>query len=454
LKELLRSKNQSHQNAIRDKDASIRVRLEEAHSDAMQKDRERQASHEAELQTLSRALDLARKELNEMANRHSEALAANSMELGQVQERSHNLQVQCEQLRVRVMDLVDARSRLMEANEQEHEAHAHMLMALRKEQESRELAIISQREMHAKTLAQLQTRESALEDHQAEHVQALAIAHRALEDKSRECSRAEAALRWLQADRAVLEEKLAASSERLAQETQALARAQMEQRSKSDLSVTRIAELCARVQIAEAEARESARRVQVMQEATLVSSSPSSSETRVIELENQLSEVMERLEGKQAALETLSLERSALRLQLEHEISRIGMLETNLAELSTRSDASVAISAGYVDLETGLRTRSANWRTGSGDASVAGKSKQAVRSALGILDVLGLQLAHVLRKYPQARLGFAAYLLLSHVWILFVLFAFLTSSVSLETGGIGPVELMTTSMLIDNIHNK
>ena len=410
LKHLLRTKQQMHVAALREKESLMRTRLEEL-----------QQSHEGELMSLSQALDLARQELITQNEQKQSSQQGQVLELQQAGSTIASLEVDCQALQTRIEGLLEERERLLEAQEDMRSSHTTMLTRLRKDQQDREDAASRQRELHVQALNELQSRETSLEDHHADHVHALAAVHRSLEEKTREVQRTEAEKRWIQADRTVLEEKLAACEERLSHESQTRARVQAEARAKLDGLSKRLHEAEASRTIQISKDQEHSRLVADLQR-ELAASRDSAGSELVNDLEAKLRLLGDRMETKQAKVEKLSLERSALRLQLEHEKSRIMILESNLQQLAETGQTRADLERGLAGRGLGLSKRN------NGQGGVLAGDLESKNKLIIMFDQFGLQISFMLRRYRLARVGVVGYALLMHLLVFFMIWIPLLSS--------------------------
>ena len=108
--------------------------------------------------------------------------------------------------------------------------------------------------------------------------------------------------------------------------------------------------------------------------------------------------------------------------------------------MASTKQAPVMYADDDVDLEaaTGGVKRRGGVRRGGGRGAGAGGGTSttgalfrhgdikspAVAHAVGFLDSMGVYISVTLRRNPAARLGFALYILLLHLWVLFVLYSF------------------------------
>jgi hypothetical protein len=138
------------------------------------------------------------------------------------------------------------------------------------------------------------------------------------------------------------------------------------------------------------------------------------------ELQNRVKAMADNLLSKTAQLERLAAERASLRVQFENESQRVASLEKQLRQLRerrARDDDSDFGTSEDAD-ESGQQRR----RGGGGAVVVPGISRLSqVQRAVGFLDSLGSALGAVLRRYPTIRLLFVVYVLLIHLWVVYVL---------------------------------
>ena len=144
---------------------------------------------------------------------------------------------------------------------------------------------------------------------------------------------------------------------------------------------------------------------------------------QVTELEQRIKTITDHYTSQ---IETLSSERSTLKLLLEDEQGRLCALR----EKSPSIDLEEGLSA-VLEGTTSGKLKRRNWgkdpEEGGREVTVPlfrrGQIQSpAVAQAVGFLDSFGAYVGLVLRRNPGARLVFAVYVLLLHLWVMVVLY--------------------------------
>jgi len=257
-----------------------------------------------------------------------------------------------------------------------------------------------------------------------------AEAQRTLEEKSREHQRVTSQLRWLQADQQALQDEVNASKERLENEKKQVEAIKLASKQKIDSMTDKITELTLQMTQLQSQLVEKEEAIKTIQQ-KLVVEEGGPLQYRIRELEGRLRTMADRLLEKDSQLDQLSSERASLRLQWELESQRAKTLDEQVRGLLERVDPDDE------DLEQGkerVRPRSGPLMPLNLD-----QAPPTVLRAVTFLDSLSNSFGQLLRRYPIVRLGFAVYVLIIHLWVMFVLYHFTHHSTSLtKNSGISP----------------
>jgi predicted RNase H-like nuclease (RuvC/YqgF family) len=144
-------------------------------------------------------------------------------------------------------------------------------------------------------------------------------------------------------------------------------------------------------------------------------------------------------------MEVLSSERAALRVQLEEEKQKVLSLQRTVSILEAKQDMEIDYfsSNSHFDIEKGpekssLRDRnlppSSKFNRNNASSAVHDSNKlsvpyikiqnETVAKAVAFVDDMGKQLGVSLHKYHMVRIAFGSYLVILHLWVLFVMFHF------------------------------
>src|SRR5690348_7508038 len=123
--------------------------------------------------------------------------------------------------------------------------------------------------------------------------------------------------------------------------------------------------------------------------------------------------------AKTSTVDRLSGERSSLKLQLEQESKRVTSLEQSLRLAQVRAAAAAANSTDGTNDSAGSDVES-----GGGAESFKSRSDDLKTRTANALDMIGLRVGVALRRYPMLRIGFAIYIILMHVFLMFIFYHF------------------------------
>ncbi|KAB0801227.1 hypothetical protein PPYR_05581 [Photinus pyralis] len=133
------------------------------------------------------------------------------------------------------------------------------------------------------------------------------------------------------------------------------------------------------------------------------------------EVEERIQSLTQTLMSKQSSLETVMSERNALRLQLqklENEYQR------------SQSQRTVVRSSHLTDADEGKTPVPQFFQLSPFDIGVTRKVKRAYST----LDAISIRVGVFLRRYPIARLFVFCYIVMLHIWVLFILFTYIPST--------------------------
>ncbi|XP_066997516.2 golgin-84 isoform X2 [Anabrus simplex] len=134
------------------------------------------------------------------------------------------------------------------------------------------------------------------------------------------------------------------------------------------------------------------------------------------ELEQRIHSLTQTLIQKQTSLETLTTERNAIRLQLQkleskhrHAMTLLQQYQSRQASVSDIDDTKTQVPALFVEspFDTGISRR--------------------VKRAYSTLDAVSIRTGAFLRRYPLARILLFTYMIMLHLWVVFVLVSYTPS---------------------------
>mmetsp|Transcript_37032 Transcript_37032/g.46635 ORF Transcript_37032/g.46635 Transcript_37032/m.46635 type:complete len:669 (+) Transcript_37032:91-2097(+) len=151
-----------------------------------------------------------------------------------------------------------------------------------------------------------------------------------------------------------------------------------------------------------------------------------SPDTVNIEFEKRLKTITDQLLKKQVQLDETACERATLTAKLKATVQRAEKAEQDVARL--REELGGDVEGGLPDATLsarGVRRRLGGAQAGRVTKSIAKLEPIAmnpkVAKAADVIDKFTLQAGSIMRKYPEARLAFLFYLLMLHLWALFML---------------------------------
>ncbi|KAK5639129.1 hypothetical protein RI129_011621 [Pyrocoelia pectoralis] len=135
------------------------------------------------------------------------------------------------------------------------------------------------------------------------------------------------------------------------------------------------------------------------------------------DMEERIQNLTQTLMAKQSNLETITSERNALRLQLEK-------LESEYRRLMVQSQRNKIRSSHLIDGDEGKTPVPQFFKLSPFDIGVTRKVKRAYST----LDAISIRGGVFLRRYPVARLFVFCYIVMLHVWVLFILCTYIPTT--------------------------
>eukprot|EP00455_Lapot_gusevi_P004550 TRINITY_DN11872_c0_g1_i8.p1 TRINITY_DN11872_c0_g1~~TRINITY_DN11872_c0_g1_i8.p1 ORF type:complete len:416 (+),score=91.81 TRINITY_DN11872_c0_g1_i8:71-1249(+) len=357
-------------------------------------------------------------------------------EIEQLSNSHGTFNEQLQTLQQRISELEGERDSLVRQQAAASESHTKMIRSLREEFMIREQQLEAEKAMFANSRTQLYSREAQMEAGSLEHSQALAAAQRTIEEKSSQLSELQSAKRWLEADLHAVQEELRTTKSALALETEQLMKMQEEVRGVARDASHREATLQAEVSFLQVRVQDLNREMAELQTRLQIQMHTAQNQERG-ELEKKLSSMADHLLQKQIHIEKLVSEKAAIKLQLDNERKLSQMLKQQLSQLQEADDAddtdadftSIDIHGGSTPGSGKLRARARAAPPAPAPQASSSSSLHPLRSlrdsppvqqALSFLDSLGAQFGQLLRARPRMRVAFMIYILLIHLWVMFI----------------------------------
>jgi len=337
---------------------------------------------------------------------------------------------------------------LISRHQETAQQHARVLDALRAEARERETKMEQRSAVLSDQVSQFRERELDLRDNTSSSVADLAKLEQQLEDRTRELSRVQATTQYYETEISSARSEVQFLQKRLASEKQSSEQAEAGLRDK--LSQLQLRLDAANKQISEQATAATHNVIAIKDLQTqLQLQQEDSSGKKFQELEARCAALTDHYS---AQLERLGSEKCTLKLQLEDANQQNKALTAEVERLRTNtggsSDAEDEELGGRHGLHsTGLRrTGRRNHGDSHGDGALGGFVKpggigmsiqsRTVREAVGFLDNLGIYVGQLLRRHPAARLVFAVYVILIHLWVVFVMYHF-THHIQPDDTGLG-----------------
>lgn len=137
----------------------------------------------------------------------------------------------------------------------------------------------------------------------------------------------------------------------------------------------------------------------------------------------QITNLSQQLLRKQAMVQELQSEKSAIKSRLDDYIAKCRSLEQQLAVDDDDLEEAIGSSSnnGTMARRRRLATGSSTHKVSKDLEKIGVKANARVAQAVDMIDTWTLVSGRFLKHYPLARLGFVLYLLVLHLWVLFIL---------------------------------
>ncbi|SPQ99932.1 FH2 domain-containing protein [Plasmodiophora brassicae] len=337
-----------------------------------------------------------------------------------VDEQVHALTERIETLSQSELELKAERDALVEASRLASEEHARRVQEMTADFERRHRDLRDQTQVSSGSLQHYREREAELTNEKVQYAASLAQAQLELQTRSAELKKAVEERNWADVQRKRLEEEIAALKRQVASANDAAMRLKAQCDEVSRRERDKVAEL----QASHDEAQRQLHAEISQLRSTLEQTTADSGSSTIQALERKCANLTKHLLQRQTELERTGSVASTLSLQLESERKRCSdldaerrRLEARLADIASRVDIDVesGSGSGYVRKRRGRYT--------------AAKSNVLGR-VLDIMDNAGAGIGIALRRSPVTRIGLVVYVVLLHIWVLFVLNHYLHHEVS------------------------
>lgn len=406
-KKLLIQKDDQYKKVLKEKEAEAQHDIDNVHN-----------FYAEQIKELKRTISQNQLEFGSALSAKEGHREDQAKDFGEMKQQRDEAIARGENLQAEVARLEDIRDELIQSKQELVAQHKRVLLSLREEQEKKDEALEKQKTFHSESLKNFQSRAFSLEQDTQEYVSAVATAQREVEEKSRELSRVLSESRWIKMDQQALRDEITALQQQIEIEKTTRVSIETNWQTKLEQSNARLEQATkANQQMSAQRAREEV--VFKQMEMDLATERANPCKQQVVELDSRLTHLTEHFTSQ---IDSLTSERTTLRLLLEDEKARSALLQAELATTNVRTleeedgdETDVALL-----MEQGTRLK----RRGKLEMALFRKEFQspAVKSAIGLLDGLGAYIGVALRRNPAARLLFALYILLLHLWVVVVLY--------------------------------
>mmetsp|Transcript_21335 Transcript_21335/g.52222 ORF Transcript_21335/g.52222 Transcript_21335/m.52222 type:complete len:1003 (+) Transcript_21335:418-3426(+) len=435
-----RASLQRAQRSLRASEERFRARLYEREQQSQKKLEVREHEMQETILSLRKQLDSLREDHDKDVTVREKSIAVFEQDKVDMERRLTMTIAETHELRQTIADLEEKNEEMLRVRDQATRDHAKTLHSLRQEHERLQAKLEGERRKKGTELSELKNREGHLEDSNLEIANALAEAQRQLDEKTREVERVKLEAQWIKADRKALEEQLATSKERLELGEQSLAKYQKEAKRNVLSLEKQLEETSSRAASLAEQLNAKILEVKRLQQRMATSPTkrrPSGS----VELENgtprsgpldgaeeddedslrgRLKTMASHLLKKQNEVDRITAHRNALALQLEAEQRAVKNLEKKIRNIRNNPDTEYYRDRKGKDVSISVNSTAKNGNISSSYANAS----PAVQRAMRFLDSFSTFVSITLRRNPAARLFFGVYVLMIHLWVLFVLFHF------------------------------
>jgi len=462
-----RSSLKRTQKALRANEERYRHRLMERESASQRKAEAKEREYKESILSLRKEIDNMRRDHDKtvsLRERTAEAAEAGRLDL---ERRMASAISEAAGLRDSIAELQEKNEDMVRARDQTAQEHARTLQALRSEHERLQAALESERRHKGTTLSELKHREGFLEDNNLEIANALAEAQRQADEKTRLVERVKLEAQWAKADKKAAEEQLSSTKERLAIAETGLAKHKRESKERlgglekalanakiengqlaTSLSskAMEIRTLEAKLEQAVQKRRRSTKKTPKKKkkggktegahkdeqteekkeegEEEEEEEEEGSSSLDDSSIASRIKTMAQHLMKKQTEVDRVTAHRNALALQLETEQRAVKSLEKKIRLMRANPDVEYYRDRAKAGEKNGDHSISIR-NNGGGANNAMANAHPSVAKAMRFLDSFSSFISVMLRRNPAARLFFGLYVLMIHLWVLFVLLHFM-----------------------------
>eukprot|EP00471_Norrisiella_sphaerica_P013366 CAMPEP_0184493538 /NCGR_PEP_ID=MMETSP0113_2-20130426/26235_1 /TAXON_ID=91329 /ORGANISM="Norrisiella sphaerica, Strain BC52" /LENGTH=1020 /DNA_ID=CAMNT_0026878831 /DNA_START=127 /DNA_END=3189 /DNA_ORIENTATION=+ len=457
-----RTSLQRTQRAMRANEDRYRNRLMERESLHKRQTEAKERELKQTILKLKREVDDLRKSHDKSLSLRDNSVAAAEAERLQVERRMTAAVAEAASLRETIGELEEKNEDLVRARELLTQEHAKTLQDLRSKHEQMQALLETERRNKGSVFSELKSREGYLEENNAEIASALAEAQRQVDEKARMVERVRLEAQWAKADQKASEEQLAATRERLElaeanytkmkkeskQSRLALEKQLRDAKSQNEKLASTISAKSIEIRELEDKLEQAIKRRQSNTPRKGGKSDVAGRESKEEEggnaarsqrdvdeedeedhsYESKIKTMAQHLMKKQNEVDRVTAHRNALALQLEAEQRAVKALEKKLRVVRTNSDAEYyrnRAKGGKNDQVSINMPKGSTTTSSAKFSAISANTHPSVAKAMRFLDSFSSFISVMLRRNPAARLFFGLYVLMIHLWVLFVLFHFM-----------------------------
>lgn len=431
-KDLLVSKEERHIDTIKQLEVEWQARMDEQHAD-----------YEQQLREMKLQMDETQKQFESTLYVKQEFHQTSTAELDTANARNAQLQQDIERLKDQLGAADIERDEVQAAHAEVIANHTQAIQALRNEHYEREQQLEQQVRDLSTQVQKLQFQQinnsSTGDDLSQQYAATIANIQRQLDDKVRQYEREITAKRWLEQDYESVQGQVAILKRQLEQTEKQLSTIGSSHQNELSVLQQQNAKLSSELQQAQQQhAQQRQQRIAAETSLSSPTTSPSQASTSATtntELEARLKSMADNLLSKAQLIDRLMTEKSTLKVQLENAMHDIDVLEKRIDDMKSAGVYGDVSDDTDNELEAGnalrtLRRNASNNRNAHLNkrrpANVVTLSNPTLQKALQTVDTFVAQsLGLALRRYPLARIGCIAYVVVLHLWVLVILSHFI-----------------------------
>eukprot|EP01083_Nonionella_stella_P057960 151938_1 len=417
------------------REAEFRENLLQKDDEIAHQKESRMEDYEAQIEALKVQIDQNAKEFELSLNAKSSVINDLHSEKSEIGDRAETHESEVLDLKQMISVLKDQRNDLIRQEQIVAEAHSNQIHQLKEQFFARQQELDHEKKRHSSTREAYVSRETTLEADNIEYTNALAKAERELQEKANQYNRLLGEKRWLEADHEAIKGELAASKNAFDIEQNQTAQLNADLRQRINKENDIMMEHRKAIAVIEKELSTKNQRIDELEKELQNASSTRPSAIQA-SLEQRLRSMTDHLLRSKADAESSQADLKEARVQLDAERKRADDMAKEARDLRSELDGEepeVEFSSIRVDnasTHDGLASSPQNFmRMRKPAGAKSGRlqmsdSHPAFRRAVTWMDSTGTKWGRLLRRNHWVRLGSIAYVIVLHLWVMYVLYHF------------------------------